>query len=134
MSELLYSAIDPPKYLELAYELSQRSESSARRTAADRAYYAAFLTSRDCLMEKGYIQPYESWEDHEYISRELKSALGAVGNQENRLRRARNIITYNTEDLPLTKQNVRKLEWILETAAEIIKLVEQLPAKTKRSI
>ena len=42
MSGPLYKALDPKTYLELANELSLKSQEAANRTAADQAYYAAF--------------------------------------------------------------------------------------------
>jgi hypothetical protein len=134
MSKPIYPKLNPATYIELADQLSARNESSAKRTAADRAYFAAFLSSRDRLLEKGYLEPYGNLEDHGYISRVLKSehALGAFGNEENRLRRARNRITYDTGDLYL-KPPVRKLNWMLETAKEIIKRVEELPVNPKKT-
>lgn len=136
MSEPLYLKLDPATYLELADELSSRAEPASKRTAADRAYFAVFLFSRDCLLEKGYLEPYYGLNDHDYISRVLKSkqVLGAFGNEENRLRRARNYITYDTRDLYLTKpEHVRPLNWMLGVAREIIKRVDALPQNPKKT-
>ena len=134
-SNLLYPRLKAEEYLDLANELSFRHEPAAIRTAADRAYYAVFLTSRDSLLEKGYIEPYRGLDDHDYISRTLKSreVLGSAGNDENRLRLARNRITYNTSDLYLGKPyGVHPLDWILNTAKDIIKQVKALPKNPKK--
>ena len=133
MSEPLYPMLDPAIYLELAEELSSRSESYAKRTAADRAYYAAFLASRDCLTAKNYMTPYYDDRDHDYVVRTLKrrDVLGALGNDENRLRRARNCITYYTCDLTVDRYNdVRPLKWIIQTARDIIERVNALPPRS----
>lgn len=135
MSQPLYESIDPETYLELAKELSLESQVSAKRTAADRAYYAAFLASRDLLAEKGYITPYYSSEDHRYVEETLKrkDVLGSLGNDENRLRRARNLVTYDTRDIETkTQQYARPLSWMLETAEAVIKKVQGLPQRSTR--
>lgn len=132
MSQPLYESVDPEKYLELAEELSLRSQAVAKRTAADRAYYAAFLTSRDLLAEKGYITPYYNSDDHRYVEETLKhkDILGSLGNDENRLRRARNLVTYDTRDIATsTQQYARTLNWVLDTARTIIDGVKQLPPR-----
>jgi len=129
MSEQLYEALNPKTYLELATELSLKTQAAAKRTAADRAYYAAFLSSRDLLATKGYIMPYYDAKDHEDVAEKLKdrNVLGAFGNEENRLRRARNLITYDTRDISSAKQHACSLKWMLETARTIIERVEALP-------
>lgn len=65
----------------------------------------------------------------------LKSGnvLGSAGNDENRLRRARNCITYNTGDLYLgNPQDTQPLNRILDTARKIIKQVEDLPVNPEK--
>lgn len=133
MSHPLYESIDPETYLELAKELSLKKEASAKRTAADRAYYAAFLASRDFLAKKGYVTPYGDERDHQYINETLKriDILGSFGNNGLRLRRARNMATYNNQEISTTThQYGRPLEWMLNTAEEIIERVKQLPSRT----
>jgi hypothetical protein len=115
----------------LADELASKPESSAKRTAADRAYFAAFLTSRDQLTAKGYLTPYYSSEDHKYVAEKLKILLGAFGNEENRLRTARNQVTYDTRDLT-TEEGQPSLKWIVNTAKQIIERVSKLPASSPR--
>ena len=80
-SQPLYEPVDPEAYLELAKDLSLKSEAAAKRTAADRAYYAAFLASRNFLEGKGYITPHGDERDHQYVIEALKreDVLGAVG-------------------------------------------------------
>ncbi len=126
MSESRYQPVDPQSYLDLASRLGSETESSARRTAADRAYYAAFLTSRDVLAAKGYITPYHNAEDHQYVASALKrkDILGTHGSDETRLRLARNTITYDTRGLA---GDCPSLEWMLKTAKSIIDKVKQLP-------
>lgn len=122
----VFPAIDPVAYLGLADELAAKPELSAKRTAADRAYFAAFLTSRDQLAAKGYIVPHYSRDDHRYVVENLKLLLGAFGNQESRLRTARNRVTYDTRDLTYS-QGQPSLNWMVNTAKEIIERVEKLP-------
>ena len=137
MSQPLYESVDPETYLELAKELSLKAQAVAKRTAADRAYYAAFLASRDLLAEKGYITPYYNSDDHRYVEENLKhkDILGSRGNDENRLRRARNLVTYDTRDIATrTQQYARPLDWILDTAGTIIDQVKQLPPRSTNDI
>jgi len=136
MSEPIYPKLNPTTYLELADELSSRSEPSAKRTAADRAYFSAFLFSRDRLLEKGYVTPYGDERDHQYINEALKrrDILGSFGSQGLRLRRARNVVTYKTGNIStITQQYAHPLNWMLETAREIIKRVDELPTKPRKT-
>lgn len=126
----LYPAVSPIDYLDIAERLTSWSEPCAYRTAADRIYYSTFLFSRDNLAEKNYIVPHYGSEDHIYVENALKrrDVLGTFGNEENRLRRARNCITYDNRDLYLGRpESVRPLDWMLNAAKEIIKRVEALP-------
>ena len=115
-------SIDPEAYLDLARELANRSESAATRTAADRAYYAAFLTCRDMLAEKGHMTPYGTAQDHRYVAETLKKVLGASGNDEHRLRRARNTATYETGQVRSTPS----VDWMIATAQRLIDKVKNL--------
>lgn len=127
----VFPALDPTTYIELVDELASKPEPSAQRTAADRAYFAAFLTSRDQLAEKGYITPYNSQEDRRYVAENLKILLGAFGNDENRLRTARNRVTYDIRDLTYS-QDQPSLKWMVDTAKEIIKRVKRIPPSSPK--
>jgi hypothetical protein len=122
----VFLALDPVAYIELVDELASRPETPAKRTAADRAYFAAFLFSRDQLTTKGYIMPHYSQDDRKYVAENLKLLLGTFGNQENRLRRARNRVTYDTRDLTQS-EGQPPLSWMISTAKEIIERVKKLP-------
>jgi hypothetical protein len=127
----LFPAINPVTYIGLADELASRFEQAAQRTAADRAYYAAFLISREQLTAKGYITPYCDQRDHEYVTENLKrrDLLGTYGNQEYRLRRARNRVTYDIRDLTYSRGQP-SLKWMVDTAKEIIELLKKLPSSS----
>lgn len=125
----VFPALDPLTYIGLADELASKPELSAKRTAADRAYFAAFLSSRDQLAAKGYIIPYYSSDDHRYVAENLKSLLGAFGNEENRLRTARNRVAYDTRDLT---QGQPSLKWMVATAKKIIERVTKLPTHSPK--
>ena len=129
MSELLYPKINPIKYLDLAVELAAKSDDAARRSAADRAYYAAFLACRDVLATKNYITPKYSSDDHLDIAKKLRNPnlLGNYGDNESRLRKARDSITYDTRDLAANHEKAKRLEWMIKTAREIIDRVQALP-------
>ena len=124
----VFPPLDPITLLELANQLSN-GNSAAIRSAGDRAYYAAFLASRDLLSNKGYITPHYGTIDHDYISKQLKrpEILGSFGDRELQLRRARNEVTYQTGPLMMGGRNVRPLQWMVETAQEIIDRVTALP-------
>jgi len=133
MSQPLYESVDPETYLELAEELSSKPEAAAKRTAADRAYLAAFLKSRDLLAEKDYFTPTYSVDDHPNLTSALrrKETLGAYGNEEFRLRRARNCANYDTRDITKgTQKDACPLSWMLSTARTIIDKVKQLPPRS----
>ncbi len=127
-----YPQLDPSTYIELARELEARTEPAAKRAAADRAYYAAFLASRDELASKNYLTPYYyNVDDHKYVGQSLKrqDVLGQAGNDEMRLRLGRNRATYDTRDLLLSTQDVKKLSWMISTAEDIIQKVRALPPR-----
>lgn len=129
--EPVFQALDPVTYIALVDELASKPESASRRTAADRAYFAAFLTSRDQLTAKGYIIPYYSSDDHRYVAENLKILLGSFGNEENRLRTARNQVTYDTRDLT-ENQGQPSLKWMVDTAKQIIERVSKLPTHSPK--
>ncbi|GAH34717.1 unnamed protein product [marine sediment metagenome] len=125
----VFPAFDPADYIELADELASRPEQATKRTAADRAYYAAFLISREQLTAKGYIIPHYGSQDHEDVTETLKrkDLLGTYGNQEFRLRKARNRVTYDIRDLTYSQEQP-SLKWMIATAKEIINRVLKIPA------
>jgi uncharacterized protein (UPF0332 family) len=122
------AAINPRSYLDLAVELAGRPESHLVLTAGDRAYYAAFLSSRNLLAEKGYAPFYEGVTAHANVTQALRTHLSdGIGNEENRLRRARNQLTYNTGAVPMSRG--RSIQWMIRTAREIIDAVSDLPER-----
>ena len=119
-------AVDPRSYLSLAGELAGRSESHLVRTAGDRAYYAAFLVSRNILAEKGYAPRYVGASAHAEVTQALRTFLGeGLGNEENRLRRARNQLTYDTGAVIWSPG--QSVQWMIDTAQEIVQAVMALP-------
>ena len=122
----MFKAVDPSKYLDFAREISIRTETEAKRTAADRAYYAAFLFSRDQLAIKGYITPYYHERDKQYVSETLKGLRTSIGMDEFRLREHRTKVTYHTSNV-----GYPSLEWMINTAQKIIDYIKTLPSKSK---
>jgi uncharacterized protein (UPF0332 family) len=133
MLKPIYSAIDPSEYLQVAKELSSKTDGASLRSAADRAYYATFLKCRDVLLQKKYSRSYQGLEDHAYVSRVLRAVLGSLGNEENRMRRVRVEVTYEPRDL-FGGQNIRRVEWMIATSEEIIKTIENLPVNPDKPV
>jgi hypothetical protein len=128
----LYPKINPTDYLDLARDLSSKTDNASIRSSIDRAYYATFLTCRDILALKRYILPTYSIEDHKNVPETLKSlkVLGSIGNDELRLRHVRNRITYDTRSLTpgqSTHEDVYNTTLILSSAQKIIDHVQSLP-------
>ena len=119
---MTFPAIDPFKYLEFACEISSRTETEVRRTAGDRAYYAAFLFARDQLAAKRYITPYNNERDKKYVTEELKRLKFSIGSQEFRLQEHRTKVTYHT-----CQVGYPSLNWMIDTAQKIINYVKALP-------
>ncbi len=131
-SKPLYPEIDPKDYLDLAKALSSKTDYASLRSAVDRAYYAAFLTCRDTLASKHYLTPKYDYQDHKDVPEGLKNlkVLGSCGNDEFRLRRTRNRITYDTRPLTPGQKNpddVFSVPLIVTTAENIIKSIQSLP-------
>ena len=122
-----FTNIDPHGYLDLAKTLATEGTPASQRSAGDRAYYAAFLTSRDVLFDKGYITPYFNFDDHQFVTERLKSLFGSIGNDEQRLRTARNKVTYDTRAV-----SHRPLNWMISTAENIIRFVDELDPSASR--
>ncbi len=129
--EPLFPSLDPVTLLNLARQLATQADPASQRTAGDRAYYAAFLFSRDNLAAKDHFTPSNRSEDHILVQNVLRrpNVLGAFGDYENQLRRARNAATYDIQDLHMGK-DVRSLEWMIEKASEIIDRVNRVPNRT----
>lgn len=119
---MTFPAVDPLKYLEFSCEISSRTEPEVRRTAGDRAYYAAFLFARDQLATKGYITPHYHEGDKKYVTEELKRLKYSIGSQEFRLQEHRTKVTYRTRSV-----GYPSLEWMIDTAQKIINYVKALP-------
>lgn len=130
--------LNPIELLDLARELARRPDSAAVRTACDRAYYAAFLFSRDQLISMGILEPAGGRgrrrrpsltghsPDHGIVSDRLSDLPNGrrPGNQLDRLRTQRNLYTYITGRL--STSDVRTPQWMLSTAEEIIGFAQQL--------
>jgi uncharacterized protein (UPF0332 family) len=57
----------------LAVQLAEMPDAAARRSAVDRAYYAAFLTVREGLVNKGYASFPERPEAHRRVAEALNA-------------------------------------------------------------
>ena len=122
-----FGAIEPSSYLTLAIELATFQGGAADRTAVDRAYYAAFLTARDQLTDKGYGQFTREPGAHTQIASVLNGVSKDAAERLIRLRRARNRLTYQSG--PQTFPRGQSLTALLASARSVIEAVEELPAR-----
>ena len=53
--------------------VSQRADEGSRRTGISRIYYAAHLTARERLSQKGWLTPTGKGDDHSLVIRELRT-------------------------------------------------------------
>ena len=122
-----YLPVDPVSLLDLATELAGRARPSDIRTAADRAYYAAFLTTRDQLIRKNYARFTDDGRAHRRVRVALRAIDQDMGSFLNALRVTRNALTYETG--PVTLPGGRTLSWMLGTARNLIDFVNALPVR-----
>ena len=126
-----FQSLDPRTLLDLARRLATDPDPAAQRAAGDRAYYAAFLFSRNDLAEKDHVTPSYNSDDHSHVQSVLRrpNILGMFGDYENQLRRARNLMTYDTSAIN-KHSDLRSINWMIGKAAQIIEKVEQVPHRT----
>ncbi len=74
-----FSPINPATLPDLAVELARRQTPAALRSAADRASYAAFLTTRNQLAGKNYALIYRGRNAHQEVSDALSFVRADVG-------------------------------------------------------
>ena len=120
-----FDAIAPSEYLALAAEMAASSSVASRRSAIDRAYYAAFLATRDELISKGYISAIQSSRAHRQVAEALLRITRDAGEMLVDLRYARNRLTYETGLLTLPRR--QSLQSLLESARAVIEAVRALP-------
>ncbi len=85
-----FEPIQPSAYLAIAMQLAETPDAAAQRSAVDRAYYAAFLTVHDGLVDKGYASFPERPEAHRRVAEALNALTEDMGQRLAILRRARN--------------------------------------------
>ena len=122
-----FGAIDPSSYLTLAIELATFQAAAAHRTAVDRAYYAAFLTARDQLTDKGYGRFTREAGVHTQVASVLNGVSKDVAERLIRLRRARNRLTYQPGSQTLPRG--QSLAALPASARSVIEAVEELPTR-----
>ena len=120
-----FGPIDPESYLHTAISWSLSSDEAVRRSAVDRAYYAAFLTARNELTDKGYIVAEQGPVAHILVGNSLTRLTGIPGRILRALRRTRNRVTYQTDEVSLP-QNMT-VEQLLGWAKTVIEAAQALP-------
>lgn len=122
--------LDPIDLLVLAQELNSRDDSPSIRSACDRAYYAAYLYTRNELTSLGRVELDGRSGDHGKVISSLKAQPDGLrhGNDLSILRRTRNSYTYDTGSLTLatTGGSARPTSWVLSRAQAVINFVQQL--------
>lgn len=120
-----FDAIAPSEYLALAVELAASSSVASLRSAIDRAYYAAFLATRDELISKGYISATQGSRAHRQVAEALLHIARDAGEMLVDLRYARNRLTYETGLLTLPRR--QSLQILLDSARAVIEAAQELP-------
>ena len=123
-----FNAVDPAAYLTLAIEWSRSADDTTLRSAVDRAYYAAFLTTRDQLSGKGYGHFTADPQVHSQVAKLLSATNKNAGEKLIILRRARNRLNYQTGNVTLPRgQSVRSL---MLFARIVVEAAQELPNVT----
>ena len=102
-------------------------DGTAHRSAVDRAYYAAFLTARDTLAQKGYGNFPAGSQAHLSVVGVLRPISHDAARRLTVLRRARNRLTYQPGRQTLPRG--QSLAELLDSARVVIEAVQALPAK-----
>ena len=120
-----FDAVSPEEYLALAVELALSSNAISRRSAVDRAYYAAFLAARDQLNEKGHMSLDRGPTVHRLVVNTLSEINPGLSRRLVQLRLARNLLTYQTG--PANLRRGQSISELLESARTIVVSVRALP-------
>ena len=119
---------EPLALLEVAAELAGRERPAFLRSSGDRAYYAAFLHSRDQLTRRNYAQFAHRRSIHGQVIQALTRIDRRMGRLLDELRAARNRLTYETGLVTLRAN--RTLQWMLDAARSLINFVNSLPFRS----
>ena len=120
-----FGAIRPSDYLALAEEWARIGDGALLRSAVDRAYYAAFLTARDELTGKGYGTFSGGPQAHSQVAVTLSGIKDDVGQRLVILRRARNLLNYQTGSVVLPRG--QSLPRLFALSGSVIEAVQNLP-------
>lgn len=117
----------PREYLDLADELATGAREAEWRSAASRAYYAAFHTGRSLLRKNGFSPPGEA-KDHAYVWLRLSNTghvdVDLAGSRLHDLRRVRGRADYDF-DRPFSDKDAVKA---VEDALNVIRALDDLAA------
>ena len=120
-----FPEVTPEEYLALAQDLAVVGGSAALRTAIDRGYYAAFLQTRDELTRQGYGPFTHRAQAHTEVGLALRGLNRQAARQLRMLRRARNALTYETEEA--AADDGQSPSELLDLAQSVIDAVDALP-------
>ena len=82
----IFSPLVTETLLNLADELAHRPTPASLRSAGDRAYYAAYLTTRDQLARKGYARFRSGGSAHARVGEALRAIDMDIGDLLSELR------------------------------------------------
>ena len=123
----IFSPLVTETLLDLAGELAHRPTPASLRSAADRAYYAAYLTARDQLARKNYARFNPGASAHMRVGQVLRAIDIDAGSLLSELRFTRNTLTYDAGGVALEED--KTVEWMMDTARTIINYVNSLPSQ-----
>lgn len=121
---------DPREYLTVAAQLAESSDEAAQRSAITRAYYAAFLVTREYVEQRGQLAhppPHRRWGSYERVI----FSIGMVRHPDTRrIRRAlfslRSLRTSADYDLGYTDAG-KDVAKAMQNAVKVIAWVDALP-------
>src|SRR5262249_51250360 len=123
----------PDAFLILAERLAQESTEAEWRTAASRAYYAAFHAAKELLAVLGFVMPRDDTA-HRQVSYRLQNCghpqVVAAGAQLDTLRKDRNRADYDLKRVFDRKQGVVPVQ-DAKSILPLLSAADQEPARTQ---
>jgi uncharacterized protein (UPF0332 family) len=123
----------PQDFIRLAAQLAAGTTEADWRTAASRAYYAAFHAARQLLLDLGFTVP-RADAAHQYLIHRLNNCGEQLIQQEakvlDRLRKLRNRADYDWH-LPFTRHHAQPEPANAQRVVQILDTARQEPVRTQ---